>query len=142
MRKACIFLAVILLLAGCAGSGSHDVIEIGDRFFVTQTTDIHINADEYIGQTFRYEGIFQTFHWPATGEAYHQVIRNTFGCCGDDGIIGFLVYLGDIEPFPRDAWVEVVGVLEWFEVSGFRIPRMAAVSVTEMAKRGQEFVTN
>ena len=140
MKKLLILLAVILLLAGC--TGSDDIIEIGDRFFLTQAMDIVINADEYIGRTIRYEGIFQTFHRPATGGDYHQVIRNTFGCCGDDGIVGFVVYLGDIEPFSDNAWVEVVGILEWFDAGGFQFPRIAADSVTEMAERGQEFVTN
>ena len=138
MRKLLTLFAVILLLSGCAGGD--DVIEIRERSFVTQITDIYANADEYIGRTIRYEGLFQTFHRPATGGYYHQVVRITFGCCGYDGVTGFEVYLGDIEPFPDNAWVEVVGVLEWFDSGWFSMPGVAVTSVTELAERGQEFV--
>ena len=142
MKRILILFAVIVFLIGCSDSDGDGVVEIRDRFFITQVMDIHINADEYVGRTIRYEGIFLTTHWAATGEDYHQVIRYVDDCCGDGGIIGFMIYLGDIEPLPDDAWVEVTGVLEWFEIGGFRFPRLAAVSVTEMSERGEEIVSS
>jgi len=139
MKKVLIVLILVLLLAGC--SGSDDVMEISERFFITQMTEINMNADEYVGQTIRYEGVFQTMNWSATGEEYHMVIRYILGCCGDDGFIGYEIYLGDTEPFPDDAWVEVTGVLEWYEVGGMRFLRVMATSIREMDQRGAEFVT-
>ena len=142
MKKLLILVIILLLLAGCANTDGDGVVEIRERFFLTQIIDIHINADEYVGRTVRYEGIFRTLHIPGTSEDYHQVYRYVMDCCGDDGIIGFWVYLGDIETLSDNTWVEVTGVLEWFEMSGIRLPRVAAVSVTEMPERGEEFVSS
>jgi len=143
MKKILVLLLVIvLLLAGCSGGGDDDgILEIGERFFVEQMTDINMNADDHIGRVIRYEGMFRTIHWPATGEDYHMVLRRTLGCCGDDGVIGYEVYLGGIAPFEEDAWVEVTGMLEWYEVGGLRFLRVVASSVIELDERGEEFVT-
>ncbi|MCL2368213.1 MAG: hypothetical protein FWC72_04380 [Oscillospiraceae bacterium] len=142
MKKLLICLLVILLagllLVGCSG-GNGEIVEIEDRFFLTQVNHIRRNADDYVGRTIRYEGMFETFHWPATGDFY-MVFRHTRGCCGDDGIVGYEVYLGDIEPFAPNTWVEVVGVLEWYEVDDLSILRVVATSITELAERGQELV--
>jgi len=140
MKKLLVILILLaLLLVGC--SGSDNVIEISERFFITQMTEINMNAEEHVGRTIRYEGMFQTLDWSATGEEYHMVIRYILGCCGDDGFIGYEVYLGDMEPFPDNAWVEVTGELEWYEVDGMRILRVVATSIREMDERGSELVT-
>jgi len=141
MKKLFVLLLIILLLVGCGSGGSDDVLEIGERFFIAEMTNINMNAGDYVGRTIRYEGMFRNLHWEATGEDYHQVIRTAFGCCGNDGIVGFEVYLGDIPPLPNDAWVEVEGVLEWYEVGGTRFLRVRATSITELEERGSEFVT-
>ena len=144
MKKLLILVIVVTLLlvglAGCGGGGD-DVVEIEERFFVAQFTHINRNAADYIGRVVRYEGMFQTIHWHATGEDYHMVTRRTLGCCGDDGIVGFEVYLGEIEPFSDNAWVEVEGELEWYEVGEVRFLRVTATSVRELDQRGEEFVT-
>jgi len=143
MKKLLIVLILLVLLVGCSdsGSGDGDIIEIGERFFVTQITDINMNASNYIGRTIQYEGVFRSLSWAATGEDYYMVIRNTLGCCGDDGVVGYEVYLGDIEPFSDNAWVQVTGVLEWYEVGDMRFLRVVATSIREMDERGAEFVT-
>ena len=137
MRKLLVLLLAVLLLVGCAGGDG--VVEIEERFFLTQVNHIWRNAEEYVGRTIRYEGMFRAFYWPATGPFY-MVHRFTLGCCGNDGITGFEVYLGDIEPFADDDWVEVVGMLEWYEVDNLRILRVAATSITEVEERGREVV--
>ena len=140
MRKLLALLLAALLLAGCAANGSDDdVVEIEDRFFLTQVNHIWRNTDEYVGRTIRYEGMFRAFYWPATG-LFYMVHRYTLGCCGNDGITGFEVYLGDIEPFADDTWVEVDGILEWYETDTLRILRVAATSITELEERGREVV--
>jgi len=139
MKKSLIVLVLILIILLSACSSGEGIVEIEERFFLTQVNYIRRNADEYVGRTIRYEGMFQTFYWPTTGE-FHMVLRNTLGCCGDDGIVGYEVYLGDIEPLPANTWVEVVGMLEWYEVDGLRQLRVVASSITEMDERGAEVV--
>ena len=137
MRKLIMLLLIVLLLVGC--SNGEGIVEIEERFFLAQVNHIRRNADAYVGRTLRYEGMFRTFHWPARGD-FHMVLRHTFGCCGDDGIVGFEVYLGDIDPPPYDAWVEISGVLESYTMDNLRILRVAATSITELDERGEEVV--
>jgi len=144
MKKILILLVlVVALLAGCSGGGNGDgdIVEISERFFITEMMHINRNAEEYVGRTVRYEGMFRTLHWAATGEDYYMVLRHVMDCCGDDGIIGYEIYLGDIAPLPDDAWVEVTGVLEFYEVGGgMQFLRVVATSIREMDVRGAEFV--
>jgi len=145
MKKLVLLVVAILLLVGCGGGSpgsDEDVVEIRERLFIAQVNDIRINADSYVGRTLRYEGLFQSFVWPGTGQTYYQVIRYTSDdCCGTDGIIGFEVYLGDIAPLLDNSWAEVTGVLEWFEAGGEPFLRLVVVSLTELAERGAEIVS-
>jgi len=137
-----LFLALLLTACGGDGSGvsSEGIVEIPERFFVTQMESLRINADDYVGRTLRYEGLFMTSFWDLTGEDAYLIYRYVWDCCGNDGQAGFIIDLGDIEPFPDNAWVEVTGVLEWFEVDEFRFLRVAAISIREMEERGTEVV--
>ena len=145
MKKILLLFVVVLLLVGCGGGsqvGDEDVVEIRERLFIAQVNDIRINADAYVGRVLRYEGLFQSFVWPGTGQTYYQVIRYAADdCCGVDGIVGFEVYLGNVAPLPDNSWVEVTGVLEWFEAGGEAFLRVAIVSLTELAERGAETVS-
>ena len=168
MKKVLAIALALLILAGCSapggtqaeplplspGNGSSEdaseapaifddggVLEIGERFFVTQMNQILMNRERYLGRTIRYEGIFLTTQWE--DYTYHFVIRHTFGCCGDDGMIGFDVDLGGREPFPDDTWVEVIGVLDEFQFGEWHaIPIINVISIVEMPERGLEFVVN
>ena len=140
-----LFVSVLLLaslLAGCGGDpAGAGIVEIRERFFVREIHAINMNADEYVGRTVKYEGLFQSFYWAETGEYFFQVYRYVFDCCGTDKAAGFEVYLGDIAPLPDGAWVEVIGVLEWYEVvEGSPFLRVAAISVRELDERGAETV--
>lgn len=143
-----ILLAVALLLGGCSGSsdditvGEDGVIDIGERLFVTRITDIRLNADHYLGQSIRLEGMFSGVFWGPTENYYHFVTRRSYGCCGDDGSVGFEIYLGDFDPLPDNSWVEVTGVLERVELDNMTILRLAVTSLIELEERGAEFVSN
>jgi len=125
----CMSLAV---LNGCGGEA---VVVIDERFFVVQTQDILFNPSRFMGRTIRYEGFFGSMQWDDE-PPLHYVARRTLGCCGDDGIIGFEVVLGDIAPPADDAWVEVTGVLHG---EGRRL-FLYVTHLTELQERGMEFV--
>jgi len=134
-----LILTAILILAGCTAD-SDGIIEIQDRFFINQVNNITLNHNQYLGRTIRYEGIFRSSFSMITNEDIHIVYRYVPGCCGPEGIIGFIVDLGDFAPLATDAWVEVVGVLEEIEDSlGTRI-QLSLTTLTELDERGDEMV--
>ena len=158
MKRFCAFILLLtLLLAGCSSAPEKeagpagtdwgdDLVEIGDRLFIAQVSDIYTNLEAYLGRTVRYEGIFQTGVMPVTGEPFYFVIRNGPGCCGDDGAIGFAVawpegWPADVPRPEPDDWVEVVGVFELYDQFGFDQLRVSLLSLTVMEERGVEFVT-
>jgi len=130
-------IVMVSLLAGCGSGGDSDyeVLEIGERFFITQVENILLNAGRYMGRTIRYEGIFTSFDWAAADETFDFVMRFMMGCCSEEPI-GFRVYLDDIEPPPNDTWVEVTGELD--RIDGALMLRV--ISMTEPAERGAELV--
>jgi len=118
---------------------SADVIEIKDKMFIAQTTDIYYNADDYLGKTLKYEGIFTSFTWEENGVTYYSVIRYGPGCCGNDGNAGFEVIWDREYPAEND-WVEAVGVLEAYDEDGCQYLRIALTSLTVLDVRGEEYV--
>lgn len=141
MKKILILFLALLFFAGCAAAPKGDIVEIGERFFLTRITDIVTHADNYEGRTVRFEGMFYAIHWDVTNRYHHYVVRRTYGCCGDDGYIGFEVELGDIPPPPEDAWVEVTGILTRGDADGTSLLVVDVTSITELATRGAEFVS-
>ena len=140
LAVACLMLLV--LLAGCGGGngdngGDEPVIEIGDRLFIMQVDNIYTNPQRYLGRTVRLQGIFETHHWE--GQTNHVVFRNAPGCCGDDGMVGFLLNLDGAASPADNAWVEVTGELERFGMMPNEI-RLRVLDIEEMAERGMEFV--
>ena len=133
-----LLLLVMLFLAGC--TDSDNVVEIGERFFLATMNDIHLNSNQYLGRTIQYEGMFWNIYWEQ--EYFHFAGRYVFDCCGNDGVIGFELYLGNIEPLPDNAWVKVTGVLEEFQHDGYTFLRLSVISLVEMDERGAEFVSN
>jgi len=159
MKKILTIFLALLVLTGCAANESppssagtntpgtpaylydEDILEIGERFFLTQMNQIYLNRENYLGRTIRYEGMFYTISWE--DYTYHLVIRHTFGCCGNDGMAGFDVALNGIEPFPDNTWVEVTGVLSEFEFSEwYNMLYVDVATIVEMPERGSEFVEN
>lgn len=115
-----------------------DLVEISERLFIAQTNDIYINADDYLGKTIKYEGIFKTSEWE--GQPLYYVIRYGPGCCGYDGEAGFeIVWEG---PMPEeDDWTEAIGVLESYDEDGYSYLRLRLSSLTVLEVRGEEFVS-
>jgi zinc transport system permease protein len=144
MKKIFVLLVFALALqAGCGSAsgseGGESIVEIKEKMFVAQTNDIYYNPEEYLGKIIKYEGIFQSYELPETGENYCIVIRYGPGCCGIDADVGFEVSWDSGYPCNND-WVEVTGVLEEYEESGYKYLRVSLSEMNVLATRGSEVV--
>ena len=146
-----LILCFLLALCGCQGKSAApsetdavakqpEVIEIGEKLFVEQTNDVYYNPKDYLGKIIKYEGIFDIFEVPETGEKLYSVIRYGPGCCGIDANAGFqVIWDGD---YPnRNDWVEVVGTLEEYELEGTMMLRLSLSSLKVLEERGAEYVS-
>ena len=117
----------------------NDVIQITDNYFIQQTNDIYINSDEYVGKIVKIEGLIYTYE-DSNGKTLYAVVRNTPGCCGNDGLAGIDIrYEGD---YPKkDIWVEVTGVISKEKINGEDMPIINVSDIKETEK-GITFVTN
>ncbi len=117
-----------------------DVLEITDNYFIEQTNDIYYNTDEYLDKTIKIAGLIYTYEDYNTGDTYYAVVRNTPGCCGNDGLAGLDIrYDGE---YPKEnAWVEIEGTLKTDVVAEEEVPAIQVTSITE-TEEGTSFVTN
>lgn len=138
-------LAVMLLLTGCAAEDdwrTADVIEIKEKMFIAQTNYIYLNADDYLGKTIKYEGIYSPVRlFDGSNREFIYVVRFGPGCCpGIDETAGFEVcYTGEIQATDGD-WVEVEGVLETYQENGLNFLRLNLDSIQVKDVRGAETV--
>ena len=78
---------------------------IKDRLFVQQINDIRLNPQNYKDQIIQIEGFFMEYR-----DQEYIVYRNTAGCCGADGMVGFeFKYKGGKLNFKQGEWVLVEG---------------------------------
>ena len=116
-----------------------DILEITDNYFIEQTNDVYLNLKDYIGKTIKMQGLVYTYD-DGNGNNYYAVVRNTPGCCGNDGLAGIDVkYDGKLPAI--DTWVEVVGTVESYKVYNMDTPVLKLTSIKETEK-GTIFVTN
>jgi hypothetical protein len=125
--------------ASMSSAKAGDIIDIGEKMFATQINEIYLNAEDYLGKTLRYQGMFQNQLWADTGVVYCYVVRNGPGCCGTDSNPGFEV-LWDSDYPKMDDWVEATGVLEAYKEDGFDYLRLRLSSLEVMDTRGAETV--
>jgi uncharacterized membrane protein YcgQ (UPF0703/DUF1980 family) len=137
-----IFTAVIALAlaATVAEAKGPDVLEIKEKMFVTQTNDIYLNPDEYIGRTIRLEGMFGVID--DVSPPCYYVYRFGPGCCGYDANAGFeVIWENSGESYPGDNdWVEATGALEQYKLEGESFLRLKLDSLVVKAERGKERV--
>jgi len=120
------------------------VVEITESMFVSQINDVYLNADDYFGKPFKYEGMFTQYTWEETGMTYYMVYRDSPGCCGNDGTAGFEVVWpeGAEQPYPNENdWCEVVGTLASYEEFGSEYLHIILDSLSVKSERGLEFVS-
>jgi|GEM_PF-44707 ABC-type Mn2+/Zn2+ transport systems, permease components len=115
-----------------------EIVQIDEKVFMSQMTEIFANKEDYIGRTVSLEGYMYT---QGVGEDLTGgVVRNTPGCCGDDGILGFLYsWAGEVPK--ANEWLRVTGVLTEQEKDGTVQFVLEAEEVEVLEKRGVEFVT-
>jgi uncharacterized membrane protein YcgQ (UPF0703/DUF1980 family) len=121
-----------------------EVVEIKEKMFVAQSNDVYYNADDYLGKTIKYEGMFQSYTDSASGITYYSVVRYGPGCCGVDANCGFeVLWSGDnTTKYPEiNDWVEAVGILKEYEENGYMYLRLDLTSLTVLDVRGAEYVT-
>ncbi|MGL6201843.1 MAG: TIGR03943 family putative permease subunit [Lachnospiraceae bacterium] len=115
-----------------------EVISIDEKVFLSQMTDIYMNTNDYIGRIISMEGYMLP---DDTGDdIIGAVVRNSPGCCGDDGITGLSFIWGQDVPAEND-WIKVTGVLS-VRVEGEQIYLVIEADDVEVKEeRGLEFVS-
>jgi len=121
-------LLLSLVLMSC-NSIDDDIHEITDHFFSHQILELHLNAEEFLGRTIRYQGIFRMVTLP-NGEDIFLVYRYGDACCGS-GMAGLEIYLRNATPFEDGTWVEVTGVLEEFDAGDETFKRLSVDTLFE-----------
>ncbi len=116
-----------------------NILEITDNYFIEQTNDLYLNLSDYIGRTIKIEG-FVSWYEEANGDVCYAVIRNSPGCCGNDGVAGVDIRYDGEYP-AEDTWVEVIGVVGKDTVYDSVIPAIQVSSITPK-EEGVTFVTN
>jgi uncharacterized membrane protein YcgQ (UPF0703/DUF1980 family) len=138
-----IAIAVIasFLAVSCANNKTpnKNIVEIGDKMFISQVNDVYLNAKDYMGKTIKIEGIFKCEN------PYNFVVRYGFGgCCGADANVGFEVMWDKTStmPYPdADSWVEATGVLRSHPLdSNSQYLYLDLASLNVLDKRGMVFV--
>jgi len=120
-------------------------IEIREKMFATQVSDVYLNAEDYLGKTIKLEGLFKSELYYGKEEPYCFVIRyGPGGCCGMDANIGFEVAWAkeNAKPYPVvDSWVEATGVLKTYEEDGYaNYLYLDLSSLNVLSRRGAETV--
>jgi len=139
-----LFLFLFLVPLSTDTNGDN-VIEIRERMFTQQILDIHINTNKYLGKTVKLEGIYGEHPNENGGEPKRYVYRRAPGCCGDDGMVGFLVSLGDCPAPEPNAWVEATGNVDIIVSetdARTKSPVLRLSSLRALETRGREFVNN
>jgi uncharacterized membrane protein YcgQ (UPF0703/DUF1980 family) len=126
--------------AWAEGPDTAGIVDIKEKMFLTQTNDVYVNKDEYLGRTIRLEGMFGTLDNVTPPCRY--VYRFGPGCCGYDSNAGFeVVWKKPDATYPNDNdWVAATGVLEDYEQDGESFLRLALNSLVVKSVRGKEEV--
>jgi len=92
-----------------------DIIDIPEKMFIGTINNIYINYENYAGKYIKIEGLYlEEFDESTT---YSLIARYGPGCCVDDDKAGFQIIYDKEYPKIND-WIEVIGILEYFEVDG------------------------
>ena len=115
-----------------------EVVNIEEKVYLSQMTDVYMNTSDYVGRRISWEGYVlpDQIDEGVTG----AVVRNTPGCCGDDGLTGFYIQWAGAMPAEND-WVRVTGVLTVRAAEDNMYFLVEAEEIEVMGERGLEFVS-
>ena len=144
-----IFLSFLFSACTRLDNDADSILEIRELMFISQIDEINLNYRNYLGRTIRLEGIFSQEH--SMGRDWYYVLRNTPGCCGDDGQTGFIVTWdqgglnsprqSDSSRYPApDEWVEAIGELRHYNAPGLSFLYLALTDLNVLETRGLRFV--
>lgn len=119
--------------------GSTDVLEIGEKLFVTQINDIYFHFDDYRDKTIIVEGMYGALFSPDGDDRLPAVYRRSPGCCGNDGWAGFLLQYDGEYPAENE-WIRVTGTPELKTDTLFMNLYLNVSSIEVREERGLEFV--
>jgi uncharacterized membrane protein YcgQ (UPF0703/DUF1980 family) len=106
-----------------------EIVTIPENIFIADVNDIYANAEEYLGKTLRYSGVYAEEFLPDINRTLSYVYRYGPGCCSNDGNVGFeIVYDGGEYPNPDD-WVEVTGIIEEYAEEGINFLRLRVCGI-------------
>ena len=114
-----------------------DVV-ITDNYFIQATNDVYLNIDSFIGKTIKMEGLVY-YYKDNRGENHVAVVRNSPGCCGNDGLAGLDIEYNECPE--HGTWVEVIGTIKETNIDYQRVPIIEVTSMTRKPE-GKTFVTN
>ena len=159
----CLGIAAVLLLFGCnkastvvnennpiiiipeaARAGPRGVIDIREKMFIANVSDVYLNPDDYLGKNIRLEGIYKQEYDSDVNRTFCYVMRYGPGCCGNDQNAGFEVAF-DLDnpnldkPLEND-WVEALGILAVYEENGYNYLNLQLSSLKIKKERGLERV--
>lgn len=122
-----------------AAEGGDNVLEIGEKMFLTQINDIYNNFELYQDKTIIVEGMYALFYAPDGAVESPGVYRRGPGCCGNDGWGGFMLrYDGEL-PAEND-WIRVTGTPELVKDGYYANLYLNVSSLEIKEERGAEFV--
>lgn len=82
-------LIICMLLSACASTPApqrepedENVLEIGEKMFLTQINDMYFNFDDYRDRTIAVEGMYAPFYSRDGSKTAPVVYRRGPGCCG------------------------------------------------------------
>ena len=81
-----------------------DILEIGEKMFLTQIDDIYFYFDDYKDKTIIVEGMYSLFYSAEGVKDTPVVFRYGPGCCGNDGWGGFLLNYDGAYP-EENEWI-------------------------------------
>ena len=114
-------------------------LDITDNYFIAQTNDVYVNYNDYKGKIVRIEGYFYVYQNYKTGENYYAVVRNSPGCCGNDGLAGLDIKYNGKYPAEK-TWIKVIGKISKYSETD--PTPVIIVSSLEETEEGLGFVSN
>jgi uncharacterized membrane protein YcgQ (UPF0703/DUF1980 family) len=135
-------LAIAAEKEAAAVRNSGGLVEIKEKRFIAQCNDILLNPARYTGRKIRIEGMFSAYD-DGTGTVRYWVTRNSPGCCGADGVVGFEFRAQQAPDCLENDWIVVEGGIaeeesEYYSSNIF----IRDATVTVKTERGAEFVAS